>query len=326
MDGVMETILGIDVGKFDCHAALLDGDRIARKSFPNTTSGFAQFVAWLRNRKAGELRACMESTGGWSEALATFLIVNGHRVSVVNPSRIKAFGQSELLRTKTDAVDAALIARFCRAMDPELWTPPAPEVRELQALLRHLSNLEEMRQEQRNRLEAPLVTEAVRASLQELIAALDAEIKRIEASIADLFDNHPNLRRDRDLLTTVPGIGEKTAARIIGEMPDVSTFASSKAAAAYAGLSPEHRQSGVGAKRTRLSKTGNAYLRKALYFPAIVAMRYNPPLRAMAERLASRGKPRMLILGALMRKLITIAYAILKSGKPFNATLAASRA
>lgn len=322
----METILGIDVGKFDCHAALLDGDRIARKSFPNTKAGFTQLAAWLHNRKVGELRACMESTGGWSEALATYLIEHGHRVSVVNPSRIKAFGQSELLRTKTDAVDAALIARFCRAMDPEPWTPPAPEVRELQALLRHLANLEETRQEQRNRLEAPLVTEAVRTSLHELIDALDAEIRRIEAAIADLFNNHPKLRRDRDLLTSVPGIGEKTAARIIGEMPDVSTFASSKAAAAYAGLSPEHRQSGVGAKRTRLSKAGNAHLRRALYFPAVVAMRYNPPLRAMADRLALRGKPKMVILGALMRKLVTIAYAILKSGKPFDAALAASRA
>jgi transposase len=120
-------------------------------------------------------------------------------------------------------------------------------------------------------------------------------------------------------------MGEKTAARIIGELHDVSTFASSEAAAAYAGLSPAHRQSGVGAKRTHLSKAGNAYLRKALYFPAIVAMRYNPPLRAMADRLASRGKPKMVIVGALMRKLITIAYAVLKSGQPFDAVLAAAR-
>jgi len=178
---------------------------------------------------------------------------------------------------------------------------------------------------QSNRLGAPLVTEAVRVSLKDLIAALDAEIERIQARIDDLFGNHPNLRRDRDLLTSIPGIGEKTAARIIGELHDVSTFASSEAAAAYAGLSPAHRQSGVGAKRTHLSKAGNAYLRKALYFPAIVAMRYNPPLRAMADRLASRGKPKMVIVGALMRKLITIAYAVLKSGQPFDAVLAAAR-
>ena len=137
------------------------------------------------------------------------------------------------------------------------------------------------------------MTEAVRVSLKDLIAALDAEIERIQARIDDLFGNHPNLRRDRDLL--------------------------------YAGLSPAHRQSGVGAKRTHLSKAGNAYLRKALYFPAIVAMRYNPPLRAMADRLASRGKPKMVIVGALMRKLITIAYAVLKSGQPFDAVLAAAR-
>jgi transposase len=322
-EAVMDPVLGIDVGKFECHAALLEDKRVARKSFPNTPKGFAQLDAWILNRKAsGSLRVCMESTGGWSEGIALHLAQVGHRVSVVNPSRIKAFGQSELLRTKTDAVDAALIARFCRALDPELWTPPALEVRQLQALLRRLDNLEEMRLQETNRLGAPLVTDSVRRSVERMIAMLDEQIRSIVAEIDDLFDKHSGLKRDRGLLTSIPGIGEKTAARILGEMPDVSLFHNSKAAAAFAGLSPAHRQSGIDRRPSRLSKTGNSRLRRALYFPAIVGIQHNAALRKMAERLTARGKPKMVIIGAAMRKLLTIAYAVLRSGLPFNPTFA----
>jgi transposase len=319
----VEQILGIDIGKFECHAALLDQKRVARKSFANNIKGFAQLDAWLHNRKAAaSLRVCMESTGGWSEALALHLAQAGHRVSVVNPSRIKAFAQSEMLRTKTDSVDAALIARFCLALDPELWTPPAPEVRQLQALLRRLDNLEEMRIQEENRLGAPLLTDSVRRSVENMIETLDGQIRTIETEIADLFKNNPGLKRDRGLLTSIPGIGEKTAARILGEMPDVSLFHNSKAAAAFAGLSPAHRQSGVDRRPSHLSKKGNSRLRRALYFPAVVGIQHNTMLRKMAERLAARGKPKMVIIGAAMRKLLTIAYAVLRSGIPFNPVFA----
>jgi transposase len=147
---------------------------------------------------------------------------------------------------------------------------------------------------------------------------LDRQIQEIETAIDDLFRNYPDLRRDRELLTSIPGFGEKTAARILGELPDVSLFRNSKAAVAYVGLSPAHRQSGLGGRPSHLSKAGNSRLRRALYFPAIVAMRHTAHLRAVAERLASRGKPKMLIIGALMRKLVVLAYTILRTGKPFD--------
>jgi transposase len=114
------------------------GDRTWSKSFANSKTGLAQLATWLKNRKViDELHACLESTGGFEEALALDLHERGITVSVVNPSRIKAFAQSELLRTKNDAVDAALIARFCKAHLPEVWVPLAPEIRALQALGTH---------------------------------------------------------------------------------------------------------------------------------------------------------------------------------------------
>lgn len=139
----MLPILGVNVGKNEFHAALLIEERTWSKGFPNSTKGTMQLAAWLKNRKVTRAHVCLESTGGYEEAVALALHERGHLVSIVNPMRIKAFAQSELLRTKTDAVDAALIARFCKAHDPELWTPPAPEIRTLQALVRRQANLQE---------------------------------------------------------------------------------------------------------------------------------------------------------------------------------------
>lgn len=116
-------ILRLDVGKRELHAILLQGDRSASKSVPNSSAGVKQLQTWLKNRKVERVHACLEATGGWSEEVALALCEAGHLVSLVNPARIKAFAQSEMLRTKTDRIDAALIARFCRMHEPEPWTP-----------------------------------------------------------------------------------------------------------------------------------------------------------------------------------------------------------
>lgn len=315
--------LGIDVGKSDLHAALLQGERSSTKSVPNSEIGIKQLVTWLKNRKAKNVHACLESTGGWSEAVACALHDVGYLVSIVNPCRIKAFAQSEMLRTKTDAVDAALIARFCRLHKPDPWTPPTSEVLALQALVRRYQSLTEMRTEEQNRLGAPMLTQAIRDSLETHIAELTEKLEKIDREIDQLFEDHPPLREQRDLLTSIPGIGEKTAARILGEMPHIAEFRDVKAVVAYAGLSPRHYQSGSIRRSSRLAKTGNGKLRCALYFPAVTALRFNPIIKSLAERLGERGKAKMSIIAAAMRKLLVLAYGVLKSGKPFDPAYAA---
>ena len=317
----MNDVLGIDVGKEECHAALLGDGQPARKVFPNSTKGFEQLSTWLRNRKVEVLTVCMEATGSYYEALALFLVEAGHIVCVVNPSRIKAFSQTELLRTKTDKVDSFLIARFCRALKPEPWTPPTQEVRALQGLLRRLETLEDMRQQEYNRLDSPTLAPDIQTSIKIVMKTLDEQMKEIELQIKDLFKNDPDLRRKRDLLVSIPGVGEKTAARLLAEMPDVSLLRNSRAAVAYAGLSPAQYQSGKGSRSTGMSKIGNARLRKCVYMPAVVAMRHNKAMKEMAERLTFRGKPKMVAIGAIMRKLIALSYALLRSGKPYDASL-----
>src|SRR5271163_256075 len=130
----MNAVLGIDMAKADFHCSLLIDNRSRSNSFPNSRVGFDRLATWLHNRNATKVHACLESTGGWSEELGAFLHERGHAVSIVNPSAIKAFGQSELSRTKTDKADAALIARYCTFMKPRLWEPPSPSQQRLQRL------------------------------------------------------------------------------------------------------------------------------------------------------------------------------------------------
>jgi transposase len=310
----MPSFVGIDLSKETFHAYLLSDHPNVGKAFPNSAKGFEQLVAWLRNRHAVDVGFCMEATGTYWEALAAYLHDFDQRVSVVNPARIKAFAQSELLRTKTDAVDAALIARFCKSQDPEPWIPPPPEIRALQALMRHYEHLKTTRAQQSVYAQSSEAA-VVKSSVKEIIATLDGQIAEVEQKIRQHFDDHPDLKRRRNLLTSIPGIGETTAGSILSELPHLDRFQSAKAVAAFAGLSPRDRRSRTSVHgRPRLCKTGNARIRKALYMPAIVALRFNPTLRIFAERLLAAGKHKRLIIGAVMRKLLVLAYGVLRSG------------
>ena len=312
--------LGIDIAKLKFNVCLLNPlGKLKHKVFPNTTLGFQQLDAWLIKHGAPSVHACMEATGVYGEALALHLHQAGHRVSVINPAAIKAFAGSRLSRTKTDRVDAELIARFCVAQQPPAWTPPAPEVRELQALVRRLEALTEMRVAEQNRLEAIIVVEAVRSSVEEHIAYLDRQIEQTRAAIRQHVNSHPGLRRQSELLDSIPGIAETTAATLLAEITDITQYQSARQVAAYAGLVPRERLSGSSVRgRTRLSKIGNARLRKALYFPAITALRCSSFFQLWAKGLRERGKCKMSVIGAAMRKLVHLAYGVLKTGKPFD--------
>lgn len=320
---INSSALGLDVGKHKISACLLRDQKKKDKTFSNDASGHAAVVRWLKQNDAGHVHACLESTGGYSEALATVLFDAGHQVSIVNPSRIKAFAKTEMVRTKTDKVDAALIARFCQLHRPQLWTAPPQSIREIKGLSRRLDALIDMRVQELARLEAPGNVEAVQASIRQTLGSLEAEIAKIEKQLRERIDKDPDLRNKRDLLLSVGGIGERTADRLLGEMPQLEEFRNAKAVAAYVGLSPREWQSGTLRGRTRISKIGNSRLRGALYWPAIVAMQKNPSIRRFAQRLVAAGKPKMLVITAAMRKLLCLAYAVVRSGCPYEATRAA---
>lgn len=312
--------LGLDISKLKFNACLVRADdKLRHKVFPNNPAGFAQLCDWFAKQGVERVHACLEATGAYGDSLAAYLHEAGHTVSVVNPAAIKAYAQSHLSRTKNDRVDAALIAGFCAERKPPAWRPPAPEVRELQALVRRLESLTEMHTAEENRLSSGVSVKAVRESVEVLLAHLCEQIKRTQALIRDHIESHPSLKRQRELLDSIPGIGETTAAALLAEVADFSQYRSARQVAAFAGLVPRERQSGSSVRgRTRLSKIGNARLRKALYFPAITALRCSPFFQAWAEGLRQRGKSKMSVIGAAMRKLIHLAYGVLKTGKPFD--------
>lgn len=322
----MTTYLGIDIAKDTFATALLrDGERVEAGEFPNTKAGFKQLQNFLKKRlKKDDLHACLEATGYYGDDLAYFLAENGHRVSVVNPARIKSYADSLLSRTKTDATDAAIIADFCRTQQPEVWTPPAPEIRELRVLVRHVIALMELRQQEVNRSKAGIPSQTVLDTIEQHIEFLTRQINELKRQIDEHIDRFPELRQQIDLLTSIPGIGDWTAARLLAELPNLSHM-TAKQLTAHAGLSPAQRQSGSSIRgKARLSKRGSSRLRTSLFFPAICAKRYNPVMREFAARLAQAGKSKMAIICAIMRKLLVLAYTLLKSGRPFDPQFANS--
>jgi transposase len=312
--------LGIDISKFKFNVCLLrSNEKPKHKVFTNNREGFEQLSEWLRKQNAEKAHVCLEATGTYGEALALFLHHAGYQVSVVNPAAVKAFAGAGLSRTKTDKVDAELIARFCLAQQPEAWNPPAAEVRELQALVRRLESLIEMRVSEENRLSSGISMDAVRQSLEEHIAYLVEQIKRTEEQIKKHIKKHPNLKQQSELLSSIPGIGETTAIVILAEVVEIKQYKSARQVAAFAGLVPRERRSGTSVRgRVRLSKIGNPRLRKALYFPAMTALRCSEFFKQWAARMRARGKCKMSIIGAAMRKLVHLAYGVLKNGKPFD--------
>jgi transposase len=312
--------LGIDVSKQSLDVALLGAHpKPQHKVFTNDAVGHARLLSWLEQHPASTIHACLEATGTWAQGVALALHEAGHMVSLVNPAQIHAFARTGLKRTKTDKADALLIARFCQMHQPPAWTPLSPRVQQLQGLVRRLEHLEEMLTIENNRLGAGGVAGLVRESLEEHITYLTQQIEKTRRQIKDHSDQNPDLKQQANLLESIPGIGATTAALLMAELGEITHFQSARQVAAFAGLVPRIRESGTSVRgRSRLSKIGSSRLRKALYFPAITALRFNPPIKAFGLRLSAQGKSKMLILGAAMRKLLHLVYGVLKSHQPFN--------
>jgi transposase len=310
-------VLGIDIAKGSFQVSLCQAGKKYNRTFRNEAKGFATLDKWLTKHEAEQLHACMEATGRYWEELAWHLHQGEHTVSVVNPARIHNYAKSKLTRNKTDKLDAQLIADYCATQHPDTWTPPPPEVRELQALVRHLEDVQQIHNQESNRLGSGVPAATVREMLQKHVAFLDAQLQDLQQQIEAHIDRHPGLKQQSELLASIPGIGTLTAAKLLGE--NIQSFSSTRALAAYAGLNPQHGDSGSSVRRKpRLSKVGNSALRKALYFPAISAKSHNPIIKAFCERLKERGKQTMVIIGAAMRKLLCLALGVLKSGQPFD--------
>ncbi|WP_136068899.1 IS110 family RNA-guided transposase [Modicisalibacter radicis] len=314
-------VIGIDISKqkLDC-AWLRDVStgKVKTRVFPNRRQDFPRLLEWLEHQTGEpqeQLHVVMEATGIYHETLAYWLHAASIQVSVLNPAQVRDFSRSLGVRGKTDKKDSVVLARYGATQDPEAWQPEPEEVRKLKALAARLDALDKDIQRERNRREKAefaMATDILR-SIYDILLALTRERNRLQQEIDDHLDQHPGLKQDRALLQTIPGVGPAVSLRLLATLRS-RVFESARQAAAFAGVVPVSWESGSSVRgRPRLSKAGNPKLRQSLYMSAVVGISRNPDISALYRRLIANGKSKMAALGAAMRKLIHIAYGVLKT-------------
>ncbi|MFP3016534.1 MAG: IS110 family transposase [Wolbachia sp.] len=322
---MINNFLGIDVSKdrFDVFLSFIskkEKRETRKRSFKNDDLGFQGLLSFLQKHNVEEVKACMEATGCYSEALAEFLHNAGHFVSVVNPYCIKSYARSKLVRQKNDQTDAEIIADYCQRQEPTRWTPPSSEMKKLKHLYRCSVALKDELALVNNHLEKKeRLPKEVANAWEDLATNIVKKIEIIKNSIRKLLKQHKELLENFQLLLTIPGIGEESAIAILAEIPDIKAFRDARQLAAYTGVIPKNITSGSSVhSKPRLSKSGSQTLRKALFFPAIVAKNHNPIIVSFCQRLKKKGKHNMAIVGAAMRKLLHIIFGILTSKSAFD--------
>ena len=322
---MLQTIIGIDVSKQTLDVVMLHPLGQWHKVMDNSAHGYQQLQRWFNQQKVGSIHACLEATGQYGEGVAEFLYDQGHQVSVVNPARIKHYGESKLHRNKTDKADAALIAEFCSKEKPASWAPAPTSRKHLRSLVRYLADLDHMCRQEQNRLLSGVRDEFVLKELETHVTYMQQRSVAIREAIQQHVEETPELKYQQDLLVSIPGIGKFTAARLIAELGDISAFENAPQMAAFAGLNPKGKRSGSSVhKKTRISKEGRPFLRTILYMPAIVARQHNPIIRVFCDRLQEQNLPKMAVTVAAMRKLIHLVYGVLKHRQPFDPNYLAS--
>jgi len=321
---VIDGVLGIDVSKNTIDVSMSGSNKVRARSFANSADGWRHLLAWLISQKIQRVHACLESTGRYSIGIASALYEAGHVVSIVNPAQIRDFARTKLGRNKTDGVDATHIREYCELFKPQPWAPASEAHRRLGELQTIRAGIIAGLTEWKNRKNSGMI-DAVAQSLADVtISHFTSQLVAVDEAITQTIDNDPVLRRKRDLLLSISGVGETLAGVVLAELPGPDVLRSGAEVVAYAGLNPRLHQSGTSIDRmTRISKIGNAVLRAALYMPAMSAMQHNPAIVALVARLKSRGrlKPKQIVVAA-MRKLLVLCFGVLKTGKPFDPAIA----
>ncbi|WP_026299119.1 IS110 family transposase [Deinococcus aquatilis] len=320
-------VLGLDIGKDSifAHLLLVDGRCHSLAAVPNTAIGFEQLLQWARKHQVGgaELHVVMEATGVYWESCAQHLYDQGCQVSVENPARIRYFAHSKSRRGKTDAMDAELIAQYGATMSPKVWQPPSPALHELKLLVRERSALLVTLNAEQNRLHAMNhradAGTVLLGLIQQRVAFLKVQVQTLEKAMHALVGAHTSLSEPLHLLMTIPGYGFLSAASVLAETDGFALLETGTQISAYAGIAPAPFESGSSVhRRGRISKVGNAHLRRTAYLAALGAQRSKSRMGDFYRHLRAEGKPPKVALVALGRKLLRTGLAVVKSGQPYQ--------
>jgi len=317
-----QAVAGVEVSA-DVLVVALDNGQLRACEFPNNALGHQQMLRFL-HKHATQVRACMESTGLYGLDAALVLHRQpGIEIMVANPRSVRHFGCAMMQRSKTDPIDAKLLAEYARRMPFQPWQPPSLKGRQLCALSRAIHQLTEMNTMQKNRLHAASVTETtpkiVLRELQRSLTHQQRSIQRLTREALQLIASDAELQKRFELLLSFPGIAQTSALQLLGELVLLSPDFNVRQWVAYAGLDPRQYSSGKSVeKKVRISKVGNRHLRRALFMPALVAVRRDPQFRAYYRYLLAHGKLKMVALVAAMRKLLHGIYGVFQTREPFN--------
>jgi transposase len=305
-------ILAFEVAKHDLVVHSLPDDR--QRTIANTAGAVRKLLRTMLERGEAETLVVCEASGGYEKHVldeACALAISCHRA---HGARVRHFARYMGAAAKTDAIDARMLALYAHnAQNLRLYRPPAIEQKAVRALKSRRDELLQMMIGETNRIEHA-EHESVRASLRTHVRMLKLQLARIERELAQIIHETPRLAEQARLMQSIKGVGAETTAAIIAYFPELGSLSKGQAAR-LAGLAPIARDSGK-TSAPRHIEPGRAALRRTLYMAAIIAMRFNPQLRAFAARLKAKGKPFKLIAAAVMRKLIVILNAVLASGEP----------
>ena len=330
---------GCDVSKDSFEAALWlplePGERrenreLPAASFQRNPEGVEAFLAWadrLLEPSAGPdgelpaLRLVLEATGRYSMELAVWVSIARVtvQVAIINPETARTFIRSLCLRDKTDRIDARGLGRYGAERQPFPWQPLTPQQAELRDLARYRQDVVTMRVAENLRLNEKGISTFLRRMITTHVAKLERDQAKIEARMRAIVEQVPELKRDVELLDTIPGVGFLTAATVLAELGDLRRFGRARQLSAFAGLSPRHHDSGQSVHRKpRLCKKGSSLARKTLYMPALAAIRSDNDFTDTYKSLCANGKPKMSAIGAVMRRMLLVMRAMLISGKPYQ--------
>jgi len=320
-------VAGIDVSHKDVVIVVSVNGKVRKaKTFENTPSGHKKLIHYLSKLK-GNVRVCLESTGIYHFDLAVALSrTETIEVMVINPRVSHNFARVLMKRSKTDAVDAEILAIYCERMPFEAWERPADEVITLKAIARRIAALNKLKTQTKNQYHALTATvetpAVVLEHVDELIELLENQIETLRESALELIQQYSNLAEPFALIISIKGIAEASALQILAELMILPKELSAKQWVAYAGLDPRKFESGSSvAKKPRISKAGNKFIRQALYMPALVATRFEPNVQGYYSHLIKdNGLKKMQALCAVMRKLLHAIHGMLKAKTEFDGT------
>lgn len=311
---------GADIGEQMFDICVFHNNRVLKGKFKNNQLGFRECHAWLRDQHVSQLQIVIEPTGRYGELLAESFHKKEHKVLLAQPYKFSRYAESIDMRTKSDGKDSFSLAQYSAERGSKLrqWFPPTElelELRDMALLVRSLTKRSVVLQ---NQLQCGLRSNHVRE-------VLEAELKRVETDLddalkicRDLIQQHSVKRQDMELILTIPGLGEKSAILLVTQI-DFRQFKSSRHLACFLGLTTKKHESGTSVKgKERISKRGNKMIRGALFMPARTARVHNPQIAEFAQRLQDKKKHDWVIQMAVIRKLVTMAWAVVTRGEEYD--------